>query len=170
MDRIYLREMNIDDTDDIVRWRNSDSVRKYFIYQGDFTTESHLNWIEQKIKTRQVVQFIIVENESEKSIGSVYLRDIDRNFSKAEYGIFIGDDNAKGKGYGTQATKLMLQYAFEVEKLHRIYLRVYADNTRAISSYVKAGFSQEGVLVDDVYVNGEYRDIVWMAAINPKDN
>lgn len=163
---VYLRPMTVDDTDDILRWRNSEDVRKFFIYQADFTRESHLNWIEHKIKTGEAIQFIIIERNTDTPIGSVYLRDIDREFKKAEYGIFIGEKHTRGKGYGTQAARLMIRYAFDIEKLHRIYLRVFANNERAIASYQKAGFNLEGILKDDVLVKNEYRDIAWMAIVN----
>lgn len=167
---IYLRPIREEDTDNIVKWRNNNEVRKFFIYQGTFTREGHLSWYENRVKTGEVVQFIIVEKETEASLGSVFFRDIDRVNNKAEYGIFIGENNARGKGYGTIATKLALDYAFNVEHIHRIFLRVLADNDRAINSYCKAGFVQEGILNDDVRINGIYRSIVWMAAINPNDS
>lgn len=164
---IYLRPITTDDTDDVIRWRNSDNVKKYFIYQGDFTREGHLRWLEEKVNTGDVIQFMIIEKESDRAVGSVYLRDVDRDNGKAEYGIFIGEDDSRGKGYGTQAARLMLAYAFGEAGLHRIYLRAFADNERAIASYKKVGFSVEGILRDDVCIRGEYRDIAWMAAINP---
>ena len=163
---IYLRPMTYEDTDLIVAWRNSDAVRKNFIYQALFTRESHENWIRNKVKTGEVVQMIICDLETDKPLGSVYIRDIDRHHNKAEYGIFIGESDARGRGVGTAAAKLMLQYCFEEEHLHRIYLRVFADNTRAIRSYEKAGFVREGLLKDDVCIDGVYRDIIWMANIN----
>lgn len=166
---IYIRPITLDDSDDIVRWRNSEGVKKYFIYQDDFTREEHIKWYNTKIQTGEAIQFIIVEKSTEKSIGSVYLRDIDLIHKKAEYGIFIGEKAAKGKGYGTQAAKLILEYAFQNVKLHRVYLRVYADNERAIASYKNAGFSLEGILKDDVFVRGEYRDIAWMAITNEEE-
>lgn len=164
---IYLRSMIYDDTDFIVAWRNSDSVRKNFIYQALFTRESHENWIHTMVETGKVVQMIICDSASDKPLGSVYIRDIDRHHNKAEYGIFIGEPDARGRGVGTAAAKLMLRYCFEEEKLHRVYLRAFAENIQAIKSYEKAGFVREGLLREDVCIEGRYRDIVWMAAINP---
>ena len=74
-----------------------------------------------------------------------------------------------GKGYGTEAAELRIEYAFEFIGLHKLMLRVYADNERAIKSYEKAGFLKEAYLKDDVYVQGKYRDIVLMAIINQED-
>ncbi|MDE7044404.1 MAG: GNAT family N-acetyltransferase, partial [Acetatifactor sp.] len=85
--------------------------------------------------------------------------------NKAEYGIFIGEDDARGRGIGTAAAKLMLRYCFEEEGLHRIYLRAFSSNLQAIRSYEKAGFVREGLLRDDVRIDGKYCDIQWMAAV-----
>lgn len=92
---IYLRLMTREDTDRIVAWRNSDAVRKNFIYQALFTRESHENWIRTHVETGDVVQMIICDLANDKPLGSVYIRDIDRHHNKAEYGIFIGEADAQ---------------------------------------------------------------------------
>lgn len=164
-EKISLRMMTYDDTMMIVNWRNQDSVRKNFIYQADFTKESHENWIKTQVETGKVVQMIIMENGTNMPIGSVYLRDIDHNNEKAEYGIFIGEESARGKGYGTEAAKLMVQYAFDELKLHKVFLRVLKENTGAQKSYEKAGFIKEAELVDEAKINGVFRTEIFMARI-----
>ncbi|MCM1063917.1 MAG: GNAT family N-acetyltransferase [Eubacterium sp.] len=163
---IFLRLMTAADTDRIVSWRNKDVVRKNFIYQEPFTREGHEDWVRNKVETGQVVQMIICDIFTERPLGSVYIRDIDREHNKAEYGIFIGEDDARGKGIGTAAARLMLRYCFEEERLHRVYLRAFASNAQAIHSYEKAGFVREGLLKDDVRIRGKYHDIQWMAAVS----
>lgn len=162
---IYLRLMTDEDTEDIIRWRNSDAVRKRFIYQAPFTKQSHEKWVETMVRTGKVVQMIICEKAGGKKIGSVYIRDIDAVHHKGEYGIFIGEAEARGKGYGTAAALLMKQYAFSELHLHRLFLRVFADNAQAIASYEKAGFVREAYLRDDVCIDGQFRDIVLMAVL-----
>ena len=169
MKKIYLRLMTVEDTDMIIAWRNSDAVRKNFIYQELFTREGHLNWIRTMVDTGRVVQMIICMVDSDKPVGSVYIRDIDLQHRKAEYGIFIGEESARGKGIGTQAASMMLQYCFEELKLHRVFLRAFADNMQAIRSYEKAGFVREAYLHDDVCIDGKFRDIVLMAKLNPEE-
>ena len=172
-ENIYLRKMEYSDTERIVKWRNSDAVRNNFIYQELFTKKSHENWVRTMVETGKVDQLIIClknpDGENEIPVGSVYIRDIDRNHNKAEYGIFIGEEDARGKGIGSQAATLMLRYCFKELKLHRLFLRVFADNKQAIRSYEKAGFVQEAYLKDDVRIQGAYRDIVLMGMINPED-
>ena len=163
---IYLRPMTEDDTDLIVKWRNQNNVRNYFIYQADFTREGHLYWLHEVVEKGRAAQMMICEKETGKSVGSVYIRDIDHTHHKGEYGIFIGEESARGKGVGTSAAKLMIEYGFKELGLHRIYLRVLSGNDQAVRSYEKAGFVREGYLKDDAYINGKYVDIVWMAIVN----
>ncbi len=165
---IYLRPMTEEDTDLIVKWRNEEFVRENFIYQKPFTREGHLHWMETMVKTGKVVQFMICTKKDEP-VGSVYLRDIDENRHKAEYGIFIGEKEALSKGYGTDAAKLMIRYSFEELKLHKLMLRVLAGNERARKSYENAGFIQEAYLKDEVYLKDGYRDVILMAVLNPDD-
>lgn len=167
---IYLRPMTEQDTDLIVAWRNSEGVRKHFIYQNLFTREGHLAWLHHVVEAGKAVQMIICETGTDRPLGSVYIRDIDTEHRKGEYGIFIGEDDCRGRGIGSAAAKLMIQYAFGELKLHRLFLRVYADNIRAIGSYEKAGFEREAYLKDDVFVNGVFRDMILMAVINHEED
>lgn len=164
--KIYLRPMTEDDTDLIVKWRNQKNVRDYFIYQADFTREGHLYWLHEVVEKGRAAQMMICEKETDKPVGSVYIRDIDHTHHKGEYGIFIGEESARGKGIGTSAAKLMIEYGFQELGLHRIYLRVLNGNEQAVRSYEKAGFVKEGYLKEDAYINGKYVDIVWMAIVN----
>lgn len=163
---IYLRPMEDRDTGDIIRWRNDDGVRKRFIYQGLFTEESHRNWVRTMVEPGKVVQMMICESDTDQAVGSVYIRDIDHTHHKGEYGIFIGEERARGRGVGTAAAKLMLRCGFEELGLHKVFLRVFADNARAIRSYEKAGFEREAYLKEDVLIDGSYRDMVLMAVLS----
>lgn len=136
---VRLRPMTQDDTAKIVAWRNKDFVRKNFIYQELFTEQGHRSWIENQVKPGHVVQFVICLSDG-REIGSVYFRDIDREKETAEYGIFIGEEDALGCGYGTQAAKAALQYAFTKMHLKKVYLRFLEDNVAARKSYEHAGF------------------------------
>ena len=168
--KVYLRPIMIEDTDIVLRWRNSDAVKRYFIFREDITYEAHLNWLRTKVDVGKVVQFIITELETERPIGSVYLQNINPVLKNAEYGIFIGEQDALGKGYGTEAAQLILRYGFDALGLHKIYLRVLSDNERAIASYRHAGFVVEGLLKDEIFVDGKFCDITRMALIGGKES
>lgn len=162
---INIRVITQQDTDYILQWRNAHSVIEHFVYRKPLTREEHLHWLETQVATGKVAQFIIEEVEDKNPIGSVYLRDIDKIHQKAEFGIFIGDDTSRGKGYGTQATFLILQYAFEQLGLNKVTLRVFAENERAIHCYKKVGFIEDGRFRDDVCIDGKFHDMVFMSIL-----
>ena len=95
---VTLRPHHRRDTDLIVKWRNTQSVVQNFIFRQTFTPEMHRSWLATKVATGQVVQYIILDNADGKPVGSVYYRDIDNHNRSAEYGIFIGEESARGKG------------------------------------------------------------------------
>ena len=167
-EKVKLRLMTREDTDLIVKWRNNPRVRYNFIYQELFTREGHLHWFDTMIDTGKAIQFIICEMDTDRPVGSVYFRDISEQHHKAEYGIFIGEDDAVGKGIGSEVCRLACEYGFRVKKWHKIILRAFSNNMAAIRSYEKAGFEREALLKDEVCIDGVYRDIVLMGLLDKK--
>lgn len=163
--KVILRPIDLADTALIVKWRNSDSVRKNFIYRELFTAETHINWMNTKVASGEVVQFIIHDKESGLDVGSVYLRDINPIHESAEFGIFIGEDEARGRGIGSEAAALICDYGFDTLKLHRISLRLLGTNAAARRSYEKVGFRHEGTFTDMFKLDGKFTDIEFMAIV-----
>lgn len=159
-ERVYLRPITLLDTDLIIKWRNSESVKKYFIYREPFTHEGHNKWLKEQVETKNAYQFIVCKIENDKPIGCTYLRDIDRNDRKAEYGVFIGEVTDRGKGIGKEALSLTLNFAFEELKLHKVFARALSDNEASIHCFLQSGFTKEALLRDDVFVDEEFHDIV----------
>lgn len=159
-ERIALRKIVVDDTDMVLKWRNSDAVRSYFIYKKMITKEDHLNWLATKVDKGLVEQFIVCDIETDKPFASVYFRDIEKDNHKAEYGVFIGDSQYIGKGYGYEIAKLMIEYGFEKMRLDTITLRVIADNTRAKHCYEKAGFVE--FYREMQMINGAEIEVIYM--------
>lgn len=164
-EKLSLRPITDADTPDIVRWRNDPEVWKYFLFREPFTPEMHRAWLRTKVQTGKVIQYIIVERETGRSVGSVYYRDIDEKNESAEYGIFIGEAFARGRGLGTETARLFTAFGLNVLRLHRISLKVLGDNNVARRSYEKAGFQTEGVFRDYVKLDGKFTDVVFMARL-----
>lgn len=164
--KIYLRTMEIEDTPMVVAWRNKDHVRNNFLYQRLLTEADHLNWIKTKVLTGEVVQFIIIDKENDTPVGSVYLRDIDNKQLTAEYGIFIGEESALGKGYGSECARLMTLYAKNELKLKKLFLRFVEGNVAAQKSYESAGFVLEDRTENNVSeLTKESRRVMFMERI-----
>jgi len=162
---IRIRKIEKCDTENILRWRNCESVTRNFIYRKELTKEEHEKWLDTNIASGRAVQFIIEEVITGLPIGSVYLRDIDHTHKKAEFGIFIGEDSARGKGYGSLATRLILKYAFDEMGLNRVFLRVFSNNKSAIKCYLNAGFREEGLFREDVLIDGTFYDMMFMSIL-----
>ena len=164
---ITLRPVTPGDTDLILRWRNADFMRRHFIFRETLTREMHETWLRTKVKSGEVVQFILytgTPEEEGRPFGSVYLRDVDYDLKTAEFGIFIGEADALGKGYGTRATRMMLDYAFDSLGLTRVFLRAFVANRAALDSYRRAGFRILRTLKDVESTDGETADMYWMEA------
>ena len=163
-ERVVLRPLSLEDTDSIVRWRNADFVKKNLYTQDELTSEQHIEYFHRFVETQKVIQFIISvqENDLSLDIGTTFLKNIDKHNKKAEYGVFIGEKDALGKGFGKIATKLTLDYAFISLDLNRVYLSVFADNVSAIKAYEKSGFFVEGKLIQDHLRCDGYADVIIM--------
>lgn len=159
---LRLRPIQDSDTDNIVLWRNKEEVRSQFIFRDTLTPEMHRNWLRDKVYTGLVIQYIIEWDG--RSIGSVYLRDIDLKNESGEFGIFIGETGERGKGIGSLTAKAFTEYCFELG-FHRIFLRVLDTNAIAKGSYVKAGFILEGTARDMVYIGGVRYDVTFMSIL-----
>jgi ribosomal-protein-alanine N-acetyltransferase len=99
-------------------------------------------------------------------VGFVNYNKIEDGF-KCEIDIILGHPDYLGKGYGTDALKVFIQYLFSKLSIVRVWVTPWIENKRAIKAYRRAGFRKEGVLKKADHTDGEYRDLVLMAAINP---
>lgn len=160
---VKIRPTRLDDTQHIVKWRNDENVKKWLYSQSDLTEEQHISWFHNQVETGRCSQFIIEENwPCGRALGTVFIKNIDQNNQKGEFGIFIGEDWGRGKGYASLASALILDHAFRELKLNRVYLTVFCDNLPAIKAYEKVGFVREGLLRQDILRCDKYVDIVYM--------
>lgn len=163
-ENVYLRPITIEDTDFVLEWRNSKKVVDNFIYRKEITREEHIKWIENKVNKGLVHQFIVCELDSDTPVGVVYLQNFEEENRKAESGIFLGD--IYGKGLGTQAYKLLTDYAFKNLGMHKVVAKVLAKNTASVRMNEKAGYKQEAYLKDELFLDGKYEDLILFGAIN----
>ncbi|MBN1777974.1 MAG: GNAT family N-acetyltransferase [Clostridiales bacterium] len=147
MSTLHIRPITIEDTDNIVKWRNSRDVRENLFTQTELTAEQHLQWLQHYVYPGLCRQFIVeVEDDGIKTpIGTTFIKNIDVEKKTGEFGIFIGESAAKGRGYGSQATRHILTYAFDELKLRQVSLSVFSDNEGAVYIYRKLGFRTEEV-------------------------
>lgn len=163
--RVMLRPMEAADADDVARWRSDPSVLEQMFADEPPTREEHLRWLETIQAHGRRHEFVIVERATGRSIGTVGLGEIDHKNLRAEYGILIGEADARGKGYAREASELVLSYAFDELELRRVYLHVLADNHAAIRLYEQVGFRLEGTLRQHAFKRDAFRDVLAMAIL-----
>ena len=130
------------------------------------TLEEEKDWFEEQRKDDNTYNFAIVTNDpEEKYIGGCGIHDIDWKNSVAHIGIFIGHRNYRNNGYGTESISLLLDFVFNQTTLNKIMLEVFSFNKRAINSYKKNGFIEEGRLRENIFRNGEYHDEIIMGIL-----
>ena len=98
-------------------------------------------------------------------IGNIGLHDLDWKNRNAQLGVVIGEKAYWGLGYGTDAIKALLRFAFDEMNLHRVQLRVFEFNERAIRCYRRCGFREEGRLRQELYRGGAYHDVLLMGIL-----
>jgi diamine N-acetyltransferase len=112
--------------------------------------------------SRSLIEFAIYERSSLRLIGTTHWRHIDKVRRTAEYGIMIGEKDCWGKGYGTESTILMLDYAFTVLGLHNVLLSTYGYNERAVRAYTRAGFRVMGRQREAARLGNQVYDVIFM--------
>jgi RimJ/RimL family protein N-acetyltransferase len=159
-ERVRLRPIERDDLPRYVKWFADPEVRRHLAIYLPFSLAQEERWFEslQGRLERGEALVLAVETSRGVHIGNIGLHSINWKDRQAELGIAIGEKGFWGKGYGTEAVLTLLALAFHEMNLHRIFLRVDADNARGIRCYEKAGFRREGVFRDAVFRDGEYCD------------
>jgi RimJ/RimL family protein N-acetyltransferase len=146
-----------------LNWINDPEVTRY-METGTFpTTLQDLREFYDKIKnSRSDVIFAICDKRVKKHIGNIKLGNINWVHRYADLGIMIGDKNYWGKGYGQEACRLLLEYAFNRLNMNKVILGVFANHKSAIKAYRKAGFTIEGRIKYIFNVKGKFVDKILM--------
>ena len=156
-DDILLYPYSPDDVDLLFQWFNNPIVNNYFPFPKPLSRKQLIWVIDQSLEGQSRLGFIIYHSKGQP-IGMVEINGIDWINRKAQVEISIGEPTMWGKGYGTSAMILIIEYARNSINLHRLWLRVLANNQRARHVYEKVGFILEGIELESVYKNGEYCD------------
>lgn len=159
-EKVYLPPMNLEDIEKYVKWMNDFSTTDGLGSSSKVTTfESERAWLINNMDKKEQ-QFAIVLKETDKLIGNCGFCDINHLHQKGEVGLFIGEEENRSKGYGTEALSLLVEYGFNYLNLKNIMLKVFSFNKRAIKSYEKIGFKVFGKRTEDYYLNG-MMNILW---------
>jgi len=158
--RIYFRPIELADEALLRQWMNAPENWATLGRISPINAEREREWINGLYKEGGSIAFLIVVRETDEPVGVCSLRDIHSINRTASFGITIGDVARQNEGYGTEATRLMLRYAFEELNLNRVSLSVMASHPAAIRAYERAGFAREGYVRQAYFRGGRYVDEV----------
>lgn len=167
IDQVQLRPIERDDLPRFVAWFGDPEVRRHLLLYLPFSLAQEERWFENLLERleRQEEVILAIETSDGAHIGNIGLHSIDWKNRSAEMGITIGEKEYWNQGYGTNAIRTLLGLAFREMNLHRVFLRVDADNGRGIHCYEKAGFRQEGTLREVTFKEGAYCDQYLMSIL-----
>jgi RimJ/RimL family protein N-acetyltransferase len=166
---IYLRGATPDDAQVCAAWFNDEEVNRYLITgRRPNTVENSRKFLRRAMISDRDLVFAIIERKSGRHIGNTGLHRIDYIFRSAAFGLVIGVRECWRRGYGTEATGLVTDYAFSRLNLHRVELEVAAENPGARRVYERVGYKVEGTRREAFYVNGRYIDSVLMSILRPE--
>ena len=156
---MVLRPLEREDLNFVHRLNNNANVMRYW-FEEPYETLIELTMLyDQHIHDQTERRFVVVWNG--ENAGLVELMEINHIHRRAEFQIIISPEH-QGKGLATRAARMAMDYGFGVLNLHKIYLVVDNENKKALGIYRKIGFEVEGELVQEFFVNGQYRNAIRM--------
>ena len=170
-EKVALGPLRRDLAADYARWANQLDVRRGLDFMGVATAETHEQWVEKNLERSakqvpEVVEFTVYDRRDSAPVGTVGLFGIVHAHGRAELGIAIGE--RRGQGLGTEATRLALDFAFNVLQLRNVLLETLEWNVAGLTAYERAGFRRIGVRRGSVISRGRPTNVVFMDAV-PED-
>jgi len=162
---VYLRPLDRNDLTYILKWSNDPEIRGLTGEVRPMSLAKVEEFYERVKSDDQRVWFIIALQEDDRVIGEAGLLRMFPAWRTTDLSIIIGERETWGKGYGTEAINLLLDYAFGYLNFHRVAIGVVCLNEAALGFYEKVGFRKEGVQREGYYYNHAYYDFVMMSIL-----
>ena len=163
--RVYLRALEKEDLICIQKWSNDPEIRKLTGEVASMGQADADKFLDRVYNDNTREWFVIVIKENERLIGEAGLLRMFPAWRTTDISIVIGEKDAWGKGYGTEAILLLLDYAFRRLNFHRVAIGVVGFNEKAIRFWEKVGFKKEGIQRDGYYYKHKYHDFVMMSIL-----
>jgi len=170
-DQVRLRAIEKGDLPFYVKWLNDPDVRRGLSLIMPLSMAEEEEWFANMLKRSPYERPLAIEIQPDPEkdlwvfVGNSGLLEIDWQNRLAEIGIHIGEKSYWNQGFGTKVLRLMLKHGFENLNLHRIWLRVFENNQRALHAYEKAGFTLEGKFREAQFIEGKYVDVMIMSML-----
>lgn len=160
-ERIYLRLITPDDFGRSMEFLNDQQVTQYMQKPYPQTIESMESYYKAMQKPNLYLAICLIDTDIH--VGNISLRDNSADKYYSEISIVIGDKEQWGKGYGTEAIKLLIDHCFRKRDIHKLRAGAVFQNKGCIKAFLNAGFNLESHEFEAVYSDGAWRDIAIMS-------
>ena len=164
-EKIYLRPLQDEDSKLVYFGKNNTDVRETLFLFAPMTLELVQAELKQWSTSKEIMLFTICSQDNNQPVGQTAFVRIDYVSRAAVFYIAIYDPEFWSKGYGGEATRLMLKYAFDILNLNRVQLHVCCENVKGVEAYKKAGYKIEGTLRQAMYHHNRYIDFYVMGIL-----
>ncbi|MGC4000524.1 MAG: GNAT family protein [Anaeromyxobacter sp.] len=164
-EKVSLRPLDATDAPRLVTLLNDPAVRRNLRLDRPVSLAAEHEFIAALARATDQVVLGVAARDDGRLLGVTGLHQLGDAARQAEFGIFLGGPQEWGKGFGQEATRLIVDYGFGTLNLNRIWLHVNAGNQRGVRAYQKVGFKTEGVLRQASFRDGAYQDVVAMAIL-----
>lgn len=164
-EKIYLRPFEHSDLEHLRGWYNDPELRGLICVTEPYSAAKAEQWYENLCKDDNRIWFAIALKENDRVVGECGLLRMFSPWRTTDLTMIVGEREARGKGYGTEAIRLLLDYAFGYLGFHRVSIGVAGFNDAAIRFYEKNGFKREGIERDGYYYNHRFFDFVMMGIL-----
>ncbi|WP_299550192.1 GNAT family protein [Seonamhaeicola sp.] len=170
-EHIYLRALEPEDLEFVHAVENDETIWDISSTQTPFSKFIIKQYIENAHKDIYEVKQLrlVISSYKDVPLGMIDIYDFDFKNSRAGIGILIKDSKTRGKGYGTEALKLLVSYCFAHLGLHQLYCNISEENETSIKLFKSQGFKQVGLKKDWNYVNSSYKNEYLFQLINKQD-
>ena len=164
-DRLFLRPLGWTDAERVLGWiNNKEIVSNFQFFTSKFTIEEEIRYILMMTDSPSDLLLGVVTKDGEL-IGTCGLHEIDFKNDTARLGVIIGKKEHWNKGYAGEAIRTLIDWAFSVMNLHKIYLNVFVTNKKSVHLYNEIGFQKEGKLRAEYKIRGEYVSMFRMSIL-----
>ena len=164
---VYLRPAERSDIPLFVRWFNDTRTSRTLGLVAPMSVPMEEGWFERAVQSqgKDGYHFTICLIADDRPVGTIGLFDLDLRNGNAGLGISIGDPTDTNHGYGSDALRAIVGWAFDMLRLERVWLDVYDFNARARLVYERVGFVHEGTQRHAIFRHGRFADVHRMAVL-----
>ena len=160
-EHVILRAFERDDAERCYRWMNDPNIVRTLKSRYPIAFQNEIEWLDRAMQPNANERHFAIERKDDRThIGNASIHDIEWVSRTAAFGLFVGEPSAWNRGFGGDAIRTLVRFAFDEMNLRKLRISVFEYNDRAKHVLETQGFVQEGRLRREFYREGSYHDLL----------